>query len=202
MEHTQPRRLLLLVALALLAIPMSVQAHGAIKGLEGFPSGLVHPLTIPAHVLVILALGLLIGQQTPPDLKRPLLVFMPCLAAGLAFAATRIMTGVYQPLLLGLALCAAALVALQKPVPPLARNVLCALAALAIGLDSGPETGSAAIIVKTLLGTWIIVVFLVFDLGYYASLASRKKWSEIGVRVVGSWIIAISLLVLAFSLRK
>jgi len=57
-------------------------------------------------------------------------------------------------------------------------------------------------IVKSLLGTWIVVVFLVFDVGSYAALAGRKEWSQIGLRVIGSWIVAISLLVLAFELKK
>ncbi len=202
MQHRISRSPLLPSVFVLLAVPTGAQAHGAIKGLEGFTSGLVHPLTTPAHVLVIVALGLLLGQQKPLDLKRPLLVLMPFLAAGLAFAATGIIAEIYQFLLPGIALCVATLVALQKTIPQMARNALFALAAVAIGLDSAPEPGSAAMIVKSLLGTWIVVVFLVFDVGSYAALAGRKEWSQIGLRVIGSWIVAISLLVLAFELKK
>jgi hypothetical protein len=52
----------------------------------------------------------------------------------------------------------------------------------------------------TLLGTWVMVIFLVFDIAYYTSLAMRGSKSRVGVRVLGSWIIAISLIVLAPSL--
>jgi urease accessory protein len=107
---------------------------------------------------------------------------------------------VYQPVFIGLALCAAIPVALEKPVPPLAYRTLVAAAAIAIGFDSGPETGSTSVLIKALLGTGIIVIFLVFDIAYYASLAMRKSWPRVGVRVFGSWIIAISLMVLALSL--
>ena len=55
---------------------------------------------------------------------------------------------------------------------------------------------------KTLLGTWIMVVFLVFDIAYYTSLATRNQWPRVAIRIVGSWIISISLLVLAFSLSQ
>jgi len=79
MQHRISRSPLLPSVFVLLAVPTGAQAHGAIKGLEGFTSGLVHPLTTPAHVLVIVALGLLLGQQKPLDLKRPLLVLMPLL---------------------------------------------------------------------------------------------------------------------------
>ena len=81
-------------------------------------------------------------------------------------------------------------------------RILFAAGAIAIGLDSGPETGSIAIVLKTLFGTWLIIVFIVFDIAYYASFAARKKWSKVGLRIIGSWIIAISLLVLAFALKK
>jgi hypothetical protein len=55
-------------------------------------------------------------------------------------------------------------------------------------------------LIKTLAGTWIMVIFLVFDLAYYTTLAMRRPWLRVGVRVLGSWIIAISFLVLALSL--
>ena len=45
-----------------------------------------------------------------------------------------------------------------------------------------------------------MVVFLLFDVAYYTSLATRNHWPKVGVRILGSWIIAISLLMLAFSL--
>jgi urease accessory protein len=56
------------------------------------------------------------------------------------------------------------------------------------------------VVIKTLLGIWLMVVFLLFDVAYYTSLATRKHWPKVDVRIVGSWIIAISLLMLALSL--
>ena len=39
---------------------------------------------------------------------------------------------------------------------------------------------------------------------YYISMAAEtgKLWLRIGIRVAGSWIVAITLLILAFALRK
>ena len=56
-------------------------------------------------------------------------------------------------------------------------------------------------IIKTLSGTWIALVVLVCDIAIYVSLGAEAKWLQIALRVAGSWIIAIALLVLAFSLR-
>ena len=79
-------------------------------------------------------------------------------------------------------------------------RALFAAAAFAIGFDSGPAKGSTPVVIKTLLGTWLMVVFLLFDVAYYTSLATRNHWPKVGVRILGSWIIAISLLMLAFSM--
>jgi urease accessory protein len=162
--------------------------------------GALHPLTNPAHLLVIIALGLLIGQRSPLDLKPPLVVFVPCLTVALFFTTTGFVTTVYQPALIGLALCAAVAVSLEKPIPPLAYRALFAAGAFALGFDSLPEPSSTSVLIKTLLGTWIMIIFLVFDIAYYTSLAMGVNWPRVGVRVLGSWIIAISLMVLALSL--
>jgi hypothetical protein len=84
----------------------------------------------------------------------------------------------------------------------LASRLIFLAAALAIGLDSNPEAGSAGLLVQALLGTLGMVIFLLFDVAYYTSLAMRARWARIGVRVLGSWIIAISLLVLALSMSS
>ena len=101
-----------------LCLPDAARAHSTIQGLEGFSGGALHPLTTPAHLLVIVALGLLTGQRSPPDLKAPFVIFVPCLTFALIFTTTGLVKSVYQPVLIGLALCAAIPVALEKPLPP------------------------------------------------------------------------------------
>ena len=58
--------------------------------MSGFVAGLVHPLALPAHVLALLALGLLIGQQTAGTRHVSLAAF----AAGVAVGLTAISFGV------------------------------------------------------------------------------------------------------------
>jgi len=192
--------LLLLTAILFLCFSGTVRAHATISGFEGFAGGALHPLTIPAHLLIIVALGLLTGQRSPPSLRALFVNFAPILAAALMFTTTGLITGVFQPLLVAVALCAAIPVALEKPVSPLVYRALSAAGALALGFDSAPGASSAGVFIKTLLGTGIMVIFLVFDVAYYTTLAMRRQWSRVGVRVLGSWIIAISLLVLALFL--
>jgi hypothetical protein len=156
----------------------------------------------PAHALVILSLGLLIGQQIPLNLKTPLWIFAPVSAAALLLTLGGWVGEVYQPVLIGISLIAAALVGLEIKIPAWVGGLLCVAAACAIGLDSAVESGSTPSVLKTLAGTWLGLNAAVFYIAVCASNAEGRKWARVGIRVLGSWIIAIALMVLAFSLRK
>jgi urease accessory protein len=184
-----------------LALPATAGAHTVVSGVGDYFSGVLHPLTTPAHVLVLLGLGLLAGQQSPLNLKTPLAVFIPVSALALGLTTTGIVKAVYPPVLISLALLAGLLVALEKPPTARVSRVLFALAALALGLDSTVETGSGLVIVKTLLGTWTGLILAVADIAYYSSRFTRWHWQKVGLRVAGSWITAASLMILAFALR-
>jgi urease accessory protein len=169
-----------------------------------FANGLLHPLMTPAHVLILLGLGVWLGQHVPLRLRMPLLAFASFSAIGLALTTTGWIPSVHPAVLACIALGAGAVVALGKDLPPLVRGAFFAAGALAVGLDSGPETGSVAAVIAMLLGTWISLIVCLMNVAYYSSLAAeqKRKWLHIGLRVAGSWIVAISLLVLAFALRK
>ena len=57
MDRSKWRRSLLLLATLVfsLCLPAAARAHSTIQGLEGFSAGALHPLTTPAHLLVITA---------------------------------------------------------------------------------------------------------------------------------------------------
>jgi urease accessory protein len=201
-QHKSRVGRLLPILLVLFAMPAAAHAHTSIQGAGDVLNGMLHPLTTPAHVLLLLALGLLAGQQSPLNLKTPMVTFLPVSAFALLLTTTHVITGVYPPVLIAIALCAGILVALEARLPRLALIALFAAAAVAIGLDSAVETGSTAAVLKRLFGTWISLGLIVFNLAYYVSLWAKQKWQKIGVRVVGSWLIAITFLVLAFSLKR
>ena len=141
----RPSLLLLATLVFSLCLPVAARAHSTFQSLEGFSGGVLHPLTTPAHLLVITALGLLTGQRSPLDLKAPFVIFVPCLTFALIFTTTGLIAAVYQHVLIGLALCAAIPVALEKPLPPCAYRTLSVAAGFAIGFDSAPEPSSAGI---------------------------------------------------------
>ncbi|MEO8614143.1 MAG: HupE/UreJ family protein [Luteolibacter sp.] len=190
------------VFLILLLLQSNAHAHLTVEGAGEVGSGALHPLMTPAHVLILLGLGLMLGQRVPLDLKTPLQVLAPASAIALLATTTGKIAGVYPPILIGTAMGIAVLVALEMKIPALVCRVICAIAAVGIGLDSGLETGTAIVVGKTLAGTWISMNIAAAYIAICASHGAEKPWAKTGIRVIGSWIIAISLLVLAFSLRK
>jgi len=191
-----------LLLLLLFAFPATAHAHSPVKGLGDFYSGLLHPLTTPAHILIIVALGLLAGRRRPFHLKAPMAVFITTSGVALIAASVGGIKAVHPALLISIALCAGTLLTLDRNPGTLHFCALFAIAAAAMGLDSAAESASTAAVVKTLLGNWVSLAVLVCDIAIYVSLGGEAKWLKVALRIAGSWIIAISLLVLAFSFRR
>jgi hydrogenase/urease accessory protein HupE len=191
----------IVTALTACTIP-AASAHMAVEGAGELGNGALHPLITPAHVLILIALGLLLGQQVPLDLGKRLRIFAPISALALFFTTSGTVKEIYPPLLFGLALCIAILVALGRKLPRFFPEAICTLAAVGVGLDSTVETGNLGAILKTLTGTWLAVNGLVFYLAICASNGTDKQWAKVGIRVLGSWIVAISSMVMALALRK
>lgn len=175
--------------------------HMAFRGGDEVVGGALHPLTTPQHVLVLLALALLLGLRVPLELKRPMLAFS--LASAVALPVSAVLKWELSVLLLLLpAMAVAACVALDRRLPSQVVVAIAAMVGLLVALDSSPETGSIFVVAKTLIGTWI---GMSAALGYAAlctTNAAEKKWARTGARVIASWIVAISLLVIAFHFRK
>jgi urease accessory protein len=162
--------------------------------MSGLIGGLLHPFAVPVHVLALVAIGLLIGRQS--ERLIPLAAFVAGLAAGLGALALAFATTSAANILLAATILSALLVALAYQVPALVSVPLVATAGIALGLDSPPEAISIAAAVAMLIGT-----------GIGASLATAivavgtgrlcRPWQQIGVRILGSWIAASAILVLA-----
>lgn len=190
-----------LPALGLLAFPGSAQAHTSVQGLGDFISGLLHPVVTPSHLLLVLGLGLMAGRRSPPDLKRPMAMFIPLTALALGLTATGGVKAIHPALLNGVAVVIGILLALEKQPSMLWTCVLFSVAALALGFDSGIEAGTTGTIFKTLLGSWLGLMVLVYDIAIYASLGAERPWVKIALRIAGAWLVAIGVMMLAFALR-
>ena len=167
--------------------------------MTSFFGGLVHPLTLPAHALALLALGLFIGQQRGPRLT--LAAFAAGLAVGLAAIARAVGPTAAADALLVLTAVLGLLVALARPIPALATAPLAAGVGVALGLDSPPEVISITAATLMLVGTGLGAALAA---AIVASLSGHltAPWQRIGVRIAGSWIAASALLVVALRFSR
>src|SRR5262245_8209014 len=166
--------------------------------------GLLLPLMLPAHALALLAFGLLIGQQRTSSRLLALATFVAGLAGGLAAIALAVGQTPAGDVLLAAACLAGLLVAIGRPPPALACVLLAAVAGMALGLDSPPEAISIAVATIMLIGTALGASLALAIVVAGASYVGAQKWAapRIGMRVLGSWIAASALLVLALRFAR
>jgi urease accessory protein len=170
--------------------------------MSGFVGGLLHPFTVPAHALALLALGLLIGQQSGERLPiMPWAAFAAGVAGGLAAIALAFRQTVAADLLLATAAVTGLLLALARPLPILDCAPLAFVGGVALGLDSPPQAISIAVATTMLIGTAIGACLALALIAVGASYLTRT-WQRIGMRIVGSWIAASAILVLALHFAR
>lgn len=179
-------------------------AHGEIKGVGAFYGGVLHPYISPAHLIALLALGLLFGQRGVPASRHAMAALLAALALGLGFSLrwSRLPDlPAPDPLLLGLGALFGLGVVLARRWPGWALVPLSALAGLAVGLDSAPDGMAPAQRSAALLGTLVGAVLCTACLaGCVHHL--QQSWARVGVRVLGSWLSASAILVLALAIAR
>jgi urease accessory protein len=183
------------LVLCLLASTVPAWAHSPIMGIGGLFGGVLHAVLIPEHGLGLLALGLVLGQQPSARRRAALLIFSATLAGGLIATAFAIGEAHAADVLLMAAGIMGLLIAAAWA-PPFLGWSLAAIAGLFLALDSRPEVTSNDEAIRMLIGSGLGAVFAL-ALVSETSFILRGKAALIVSRVVGSWIAAISILVLS-----
>ena len=192
----QPLRQALL--LALLGLSPLAEAHAPIKDIGAFYNGMLHPLLVPAHLIGLLVLGLLAGQQGLQSMRRSLAVF--CLAVLLGLASGIGMDeALAQSMLLLTAAVLGVLLALAVRLPSWVVWSACALLGLLLGLDSLPHATGWQRSLLGGLGTWLGACVVLLAVMVFAE-AMTRSWQRIGLRILGAWIGSSALLVLSLML--
>lgn len=181
--------------------PEAAFAHGMLQAGE-FYTGLAQPLFHPEALLSLCAVLLWSSQQTEPEQHRLPFVFCATLLAGCSVAwlgwSPPGMGWVQRAGALGLGL----LVAARLPLPgPLAYAIVAA-----IGLAQGSEA------IRPDLGTlgrpWLYALGLAATSlvlwGWLVLFTERFRafWAQVALRVAGSWIATVTLLVSALALAR
>jgi urease accessory protein len=188
------------VLLAWASCPARADAHLVNSGLGPFYDGIAHVFVTPEDILALVALALLAGLGGK-SYGRSVLFLLPLawLVGGVAARVTHLAAGL--PILSAAWLIAlGALVASDRRLP----LRLVAGLALAVGLVhgffngadlAGANSGSLAV------GGAVCAGFAVVSLVAGQVASFQKEWARIVVRVVGSWIGAIGLLMLGWAMR-
>jgi urease accessory protein len=184
-----------IAAAALVAAAGPAAAHTPNERLGDFWGGFLHPLTTLEHLPAVLALGILAGQQGRCLSRRALVALPVAFGAGSALAALAPLPGVVPILNRASFVVLGGLVAGAWRLPAGAALSLVAAA----GLFHGWENSGAIPVGRRLLfgaGATAAVSFLLTIVA--AVLVSLPAgWTRIVPRVLGSWIAAIGVLILA-----
>jgi urease accessory protein len=168
----------------------------AVTALSAGIGGMLHPLATPAHLIALAGLGLMAGRNSPSVGIASVAAFALGLAAGLGAVASGIgETPANDVLLAGAILCGLLAASAVR-----ASSVFAAPVALvsgaALGLDSPPDAIRISDAVAALIGTACGGVTALAAITLLAFVLARR-WRGIALRVAGSWIAAVAILVLA-----
>ncbi|MDH4337263.1 MAG: HupE/UreJ family protein [Candidatus Krumholzibacteria bacterium] len=182
-------------------IPATAHAHLVTTGFGSFYDGMAHLVITPSDVLLVLALALFAGQRGAAT-ARSLLVVLPgaWLVGGVAGRAWPVTTDL--PVVTTLSfMIVGLLVALDRRLP---STVAVGLAVVAGGLNgflNGAVLRTAGMDRLALIGA-VTAVFVVATLVPSWIVGLRRQWARIVVRVAGSWITAIGILMLGWVTRR
>lgn len=184
---------------AFLVAPVSALAHSPIEGIDSLYNGFLHPLFVPAHLLLLIALGLFIGQKGPKQNQLAIAVLLGSILVGLAVAWFDVALQLEVALLVVAALLGL-MTASNLALGPRWCASIAAVVGLLLGMDSAQESLTGKEKLASLFGSGVGIYLLSLYPMAFADYFSKRHWQQIGVRIIGSWVAASALLVLALSL--
>jgi len=195
MNELLKRLLRTALVICLLMLTTPAWAHAPIMGIRGVLGGLLHALLIPEHGASLVALGLVLGRQQQLARRSGLLIFAAALVCGLVAAGLAVEAKLAPDVLLVATGILGLLIAAGWG-PPVLGWPLAAIAGLAFALDSTPETTSTDETIRMLIGSGLGAIVALALVAEGAGVL-RGNGQPIVARVLGSWIAATAILVLA-----
>jgi hydrogenase/urease accessory protein HupE len=175
----------------------SAQAHLVNSGLGPYYDGALHLLLSPLDLLGLVAAALLAGLRGA-GAARLTVIALPAswLLAGLI--------GMHLPVTLDLDwlsvlsfMMLGVLVAADARLPPIIVASLGGLYGMLHGLLNGSALAAMGAAPSSLFGI-VLMVLLLALLTAAAVVPAEKLWARVGVRVVGSWVVAVGILMLGW----
>jgi urease accessory protein len=190
---------LLLAGLAAAATP--AQAHLMNSGFGPFYDGLAHPLMSPEDILPALAVTLLAGLNGARYGRWVLATLPGAWIAGMAGGWALALPMAPAPVMAVLTAVTGALVASDLKLPLAAVMGWAALLGVLHGYDNGRELAATA-------GALLAIAGIACSLAALVSLVAgqvatvQAAWARLAVRISGSWIAAVGLFMLGWSMKS
>ncbi len=187
-------------ALTLTLSAASAQAHSPMPGIEGFYVGFLHPLTEPAQLMLLVALGVLVGARARAVRGRSMALLALGAGLGLALGGIAGASADRAPWLAGMVMVLASVALYPRNCPGWLGMTLAAAAGLMLGLACVPDPGRWRDVTVTAVGSWCgISYFALLTVG--ATIELLRRWpgiaTRVGVQVAAAWLIAMASLYLA-----
>jgi len=186
---------------ALIATPAVAHAHLVNSGLGPIYDGALHLMMSPEELLGVIAMGLLAGLRGARASRLAVLALPAAWLAGALIGST--LAGFPDPpwvsalCLLGLG----GLVALDCALPTWAVGLLAALFGGFHGLSNGVALAASGAAPTAMLGIAAAVAILGLLLSALV-VSLPRAWLRIAVRVAGSWVGAMGMLLLGWSMKS
>lgn len=186
------------VAAASLAVPAAAQAHLVNSGLGPFYDGALHLLLSPGDLLGLVAAALLAGLRGARA-GRLTVIALPVswLVAGTIGMNLPVAPDDLRWLSVSSFTILGVLVAADARLPPVGVASLGGLYGALHGLLNGTALAAAGAGPPVLLGIVLTVMVLAL-LTAAAVVPVRALWARVAVRVAGSWIVAVGMLMLGW----
>jgi urease accessory protein len=194
-------RVALGIACAATLLPRAALAHGSMQ-VGDFYGGLSQPLFHPESLLLVVVVLLWSVQRGAPLLVRGPAAFAIGVVAGSALAAASVACAPAVWCARAAALALGLLVAARIAIPAaIAVPLLAAIGVAAGHVATWPDRDALARpwLYSLGLGAGVAIAW-----GWIASFALRYRtfWAEVGLRILGSWIATVALLLSALALAR
>ena len=187
------------MVMLLCVLPQAAHAHLASTGFGSYYDGVAHLVMTPGDLLVVIGLGLLAGSGGAAA-GRTVLVALPAAWLTGGFVGMHWPGGELTVLLVLSFGVMGALVALDWQLPQVVVLALACGAGLLHGYDNGTTMTAGGRTWLALLGA-ATAVFVMATLLPALLVSLRQQWMRVAVRVAGSWIVAVAILMLGWLAR-
>ena len=193
---SRARSLGVLAPLGFVAAPTSAEAHLVNSGLGPFYDGVTHFALSPECFLAAIGLALLAGLSGKAQGRTILGLgtaawLIGSLAGHVAGRELNLIALTVIPLGLGIT------VALALPIGTRAAGIAAALTGGLLGFGQGAALAAGDVGVSSLLGN-LLPAGTLLAIAAAIAVSCEKPWTRVAARVAGSWIAAISLLIIGW----